>query len=203
MSGFTEPTLLPMPVKEIKEEEFDDFHQEHLFAVQKEEENPGLDHDCKTETHTSLTFNCKEEKSPLMEIKQEEEKSPLMEIKQDEESDIREHQLIDSSPTELESKMSGFTEPTLLPMPVKEIKEEEFDDFHQEHLFAVQKEEEKPGLDHDCKTETHTSPTFNCKEEKSPLMDIKEEESDSREHDQKDSSTGNLQTETICCALCA
>ncbi|KAG5277722.1 hypothetical protein AALO_G00090680, partial [Alosa alosa] len=85
--------------------------------------------------------------------------------------------------------MSGFTEPTLLPMPVTEIKEEEFDDFHQEHLFAVQKEEEKPGLDHDCKTETHTSAMFNCKEETSSVMDIKEEESDLREHGQKDSST--------------
>ncbi|KAG5277723.1 hypothetical protein AALO_G00090690, partial [Alosa alosa] len=93
--------------------------------------------------------------------------------------------------------MSGFTEPTLLPMPVKEIKEEEFDDFHQEHLFAVQKEEEKPGLDHDCKTETHTSAMFHCKEEKSPLMDIKQEESDSREHGQKDSSPIEISTDEM------
>ncbi|KAG5277721.1 hypothetical protein AALO_G00090670 [Alosa alosa] len=100
MSGFTEPTLLPMPVKEIKEEEFDDFLQEHLFAVQKEEEKPGLDHDCKTETHTSAMFHCKEETSSVKDIKQEEEKSPLMEIKQKEEYDVREYGQKDSSPTE-------------------------------------------------------------------------------------------------------
>ena len=81
--------------------------------------------------------------------------------------------------------MSG-REPTPLPIPVKEIKEEEVDDFLPEYLFGVQKVEEDPELDRDCKT-------FNCKEEKSPMMEIKEEESDSREDHQKDSfPTGRL-----------
>ena len=48
----------------------------------------------------------------------------------------------------------------------KEIQEEEFDDFLQEYLFAIQKVEEKLGLKHDCKTETERSPTLACKEEK-------------------------------------
>ncbi|KAG5277849.1 hypothetical protein AALO_G00092060 [Alosa alosa] len=84
--------------------------------------------------------------------------------------------------------MSGFTESTPLPMPVKEIKEEEFDDFLQEYMFADQEVKGNLGLDYDCKTETHTSPTFNCKEEQSPVMEIKqEEESDLKEDCQKDS----------------
>ena len=90
--------------------------------------------------------------------------------------------------------MSGLTEPSQLLMSVKkEIKEdEEFDDFLQEYLFANQTVEEKPGLEHDCKTETERSPTLACKEEKSSLMEITEEdESDLREYD--DSPTSKLQ----------
>ena len=82
-------------------------------------------------------------------------------------------------------------------MSVKEeIKEEEeFDDFLQEYLSAIQKGEEKPGLEHDCKTETERSPTLACKEEKSLLMGIKkEDESDLREYGCDDSSpTSKLQ----------
>ena len=50
-------------------------------------------------------------------------------------------------------------------MSVKEeIKEEEeFDDFLQEYLSAIQKVEEKPGLEHDFKTESERSPTLACK----------------------------------------
>ena len=79
-------------------------------------------------------------------------------------------------------------------MSVKEeIKEEEFDDFLQEYLSAIQKVEEKPGLEHDCKTESERSPTLACKEEKSTLMGIKEED-DLREYDRDDSSpTSKLQ----------
>ena len=93
--------------------------------------------------------------------------------------------------------MSGFTEPSQLLMSVKkEIKEdEEFDDFLQQYLFAIQTVEEKPGLEHDCKTETERSPTLACKEEKSSLMEIKEEdESDLGEYGRDDSSpTSKLQ----------
>ena len=92
--------------------------------------------------------------------------------------------------------MSGSTEPSQLIMSVKEeIKEEEFDDFLQEYLSAIQKVEEKPGLEHDCKTESENSPTLACKEEESSLMGIKEEnESDFREYDRDDSSpTSKLQ----------
>ena len=95
------------------------------------------------------------------------------------------------------TKMSGLTEPSQLLMSVKkEIKEdEEFDDFLQQYLFAIQTVEEKPGLEHDCKTETERSPTLACKEEKSSLMEIKEEdESDLREYGRDDSSpTSKLQ----------
>ena len=95
------------------------------------------------------------------------------------------------------TKMSGLTEPSQLLMSVKkEIKEdEEFDDFLQQYLFAIQTVEEKPGLEHDCKTETERSPTLACKEEKSSLMEIKEEdESDLRDCDLDDSSpTSKLQ----------
>ena len=91
--------------------------------------------------------------------------------------------------------MSGSTEPSQLLMSVKEeIKEEEFDDFLQEYLSAIQKVEEKPGLEHDCKTESERSPTLACKEEKSSLMEIKEEdESDLRDYDRDDSPTSKLQ----------
>ena len=92
--------------------------------------------------------------------------------------------------------MSGSTEPSQLLMSVKEeIKEEEFDDFLQEYLSAIQKVEEKPGLEHDCKTESERSPTLACKEEKSTLMGFKEEdESDLRDCDLDDSSpTSKLQ----------
>ena len=90
--------------------------------------------------------------------------------------------------TEVKSNMSGSTEPSQLLMPVKEeIKEEELDDFLQEHLSAIQKVEEKPGLEHDCKTEK--SPSLTCKEENDPAMEIKEEEeSDLREYGHDDSS---------------
>ena len=94
------------------------------------------------------------------------------------------------------TKMSGLTEPSQLLMSVKkEIKEdEEFDDFLQQYLFAIQTVEEKPGLEHDCKTETERSPTLACKEEKSSLMEIKEEdESDLRDYDRNDSPTSKLQ----------
>ena len=81
-------------------------------------------------------------------------------------------------------------------MSVKEeIKEEEFDDFLQEYLSAIQKVEGKPGLEHQCKTESERSPTLACKEEKSSLMEIKEEdESDLGEYGRDDSSpTSKLQ----------
>src|SRR4029434_3077769 len=88
--------------------------------------------------------------------------------------------------------MSGFTKPTQLPTSVKqEIKEEEFDDFLQEYLSTTQKVEEKTGLEYDCKTEMHTSPTLTCKEENSSLMEIKEEP-DLRECGDDDSSTSKL-----------
>ena len=70
--------------------------------------------------------------------------------------------------------MSGSTEPSQLLMSVKNIKEEESGHFLQECLFEIQIVEEKPELDHDCKTETHTSPTLTCKEENSSLIEIKE-----------------------------
>src|SRR4029434_2513317 len=124
MSGSTEPSQLPTSVKEeIKEEEFDDFLQEYLFASQKVEEKPGLEHDCKTESERSPTVACKEEKSSMMEIKEAEAS----------------------------------------------------DHFLQEYLFEIQTVEEKPELEHDCKTEMHTSPTLTCKEEHFSLMEIKEE----------------------------
>ena len=88
--------------------------------------------------------------------------------------------------------MSGSTEPSQLFMSVKNIKEEESDHFLQEeYLFEIQTVEEKPELDHDCKTETHTSPTLSCKEENSSLIDIKEEP-DLRECVDDDSSTSKL-----------
>ena len=110
--------------------------------------------------------------------------------------------------------MSGCTEPSQLLMSVKEeIKEEEFDDFLQEYLSAIQKVEEKPGLEHDCKTESERSPTLACKEEKSTLMGFKEEdESDLRDCDLDDSSpTSKLQiilyqekptNSCVCLCLC-
>ena len=93
------------------------------------------------------------------------------------------------------TKMSGSTKPSQPLMSVKEeIKEEEFDDFLQEYLSGNQKVEEKPGLKHDCKTESERSPTLACKEEKSSLMEIKEEnESDLRDYDRNDSPTSKLQ----------
>ena len=144
MSGSTEPSQLLMSVKNIKEEESDHFLQEeYLFEIQTVEEKPELDHDCKTETHTSPTLTCKEENSSLMEIKEEEES----------------------------------------------------DHFLQEYLFEIQTVEEKPELEHDCKTESERSPTLACKEEKSTLMGFKEEdESDLRDCDLDDSSpTSKLQ----------
>ena len=57
-----------------------------------------------------------------------------------------------------------------------------------EYLFEIQEVEEKPQLEHDYKTETHTSPTLTCKEENSSLMEIKEEP-DLRECGDDDSST--------------
>src|SRR4029434_2781703 len=122
MSGSTEPSQLLMSVKNIKEES-DHFLQEYLFEIQTVEEKPELEHDCKTETHTSPTLTCKEENSSLMEIKEEEES----------------------------------------------------DHFLQEYLFEIQTVEDKRELEHDCKTETHTSPTLTCKEENFSLMEIKEE----------------------------
>ena len=89
--------------------------------------------------------------------------------------------------------MSGSTEPSQLLMSVKNIKEEESDHFLQEYLFEIQTVEEKPELEHDCKTETHTSPTLTCKEENSSLMEIKEEP-DLRECGDDDSSTSKLLT---------
>jgi len=141
MSGSTEPSQLLMSVKNIKEEESDHFLQEYLFEIQTVEEKPELEHDCKTETHTSPTLTCKEENSSLMEIKEEEES----------------------------------------------------DHFLQEYLFEIQTVEEKPELEHDCKTETHTSPTLTCKEENSSLMEIKEEP-DLTECGDDDSSTSKLLT---------
>ena len=93
---------------------------------------------------------------------------------------------------QLRSTMSESTEPSQLLMAVKNIKEEESDHFLQEeYLFEIQTVEEKPELDHDCKTETHTSPTLTCKEENSSLMEIKEEP-DLRECGDDDSSTSKL-----------
>src|SRR4029434_8722433 len=83
---------------------------------------------------------------------------------------------------QLRSTMSGSTEPSQLLMSVRNIKEKS-DHFLQEYLFEIQTVEEKPELEHDCKTETHTSPTLTGKEENSSLMEIKEEgESRSEEH---------------------
>ena len=84
--------------------------------------------------------------------------------------------------------MSGFTEPSQPLMSVKkEIKEEEFDDFLQEYLSAIQTVEEKPGMECEIKTEMYTSPTM--KEEKYSPMEIKdEEEFDSKEYGDFDSS---------------
>src|SRR4029434_3815903 len=138
MSGSTEPSQLLMSVKNIKEES-DHFLQEYLFEIQTVEEKPELEHDCKTETHTSPTLTCKEENSSLMEIKEEEES----------------------------------------------------DHFLQEYLFEIQTVEEKPELEHDRKTEMHTSPTLTCKEENSSLMEMKEEP-DLRECADDDSSTSKL-----------
>ena len=71
--------------------------------------------------------------------------------------------------------MSGFTEPSQPLMSVKkEIKEEEFDDFLQEYLSAIQTVEEKPGMECEIKTEMYTSPTM--KEEKNSPMEITDEE---------------------------
>src|SRR4029434_4474956 len=91
--------------------------------------------------------------------------------------------------------MSGSTKTSQPLMSVKEeTEEEEFDDFLQEYLSAIQKVEEKPGLEHDCKTESERSPTLACKEEKSSLMEIKEEdESDLRDYDRNDTPTSKLQ----------
>ena len=93
------------------------------------------------------------------------------------------------------TKMSGSTEPSQLLMSVKEeIKEEEFDDFLQEYLSGIHKVEGKPGLKHDCKTESERYPALACKEEKSSLMEIEEEdESDLRDYDCHDSPTSKLQ----------
>src|SRR4029434_1123484 len=133
MSGSTEPSQLLMSVKNIKEES-DHFLQEYLFEIQTVEEKPELEHDCKTETHTSPTLTCKEENSSLMEIKEEDES----------------------------------------------------DHFLQEYLFEIQTVEEKPELEHDCKTEK--SPSLTCKEENDPAMEIKEEEElDLREYGHDDS----------------
>ena len=87
MSGFIEPSQLLMSVKEeIKEEEFDDFLQQYLFEIQKVKEEPGLEHDCKTEIYTASTLTCKEENGSLMDFKEEGE------------SDSREYGQDDSSP---------------------------------------------------------------------------------------------------------
>src|SRR4029434_22857 len=96
---------------------------------------------------------------------------------------------------QMRSTMSGSTEPSQLLMSVKNIKEEESDHFLQEeYLFEIQTVEEKPELEHDCKTESERSPTLACKEEKSSLMEIKEEdESDLRDYDRNDSPTSKLQ----------
>ncbi|KAG5277850.1 hypothetical protein AALO_G00092070 [Alosa alosa] len=134
-----------------------------------EEEKPFAELHCKTETdESSVTYPETPRTRVEIEVNEREQESDLLE--------------------KLESEMSGFTESTPLLMPVKEIKEEEFDDFLQEHMFADQDVKGDLGLDYDCKTETHTSPTFNCKEEQSPVMEIKqEEESDLKEECQKDS----------------
>src|SRR4029434_3148812 len=90
--------------------------------------------------------------------------------------------------------MSGSTEPSQLLMSVKNRKVEESDNFLQEeYLFEIQTVEERPELEHDCKTETHTSPTLTCKEENSSLMEIKEEP-DLTECGDDDSSTSKLLT---------
>ena len=44
------------------------------------------------------------------------------------------------------------------------------------YLSAIQKVEEKPGLELDCKTEIYTSPTLTHKEEEYSLLEIKQED---------------------------
>ena len=97
--------------------------------------------------------------------------------------------------------MSGFTEPSQPLMSVKEIKEEECDDFLQEYL-TIQTVEEKPEMECETKTEINPSPTMAMKEEKYPPMEIKdEEELDSREYGDLDSSpTSKLRV--YCHVLC-
>ncbi|XP_048103608.1 zinc finger protein 37-like isoform X2 [Alosa alosa] len=83
--------------------------------------------------------------------------------------------------TELKSETSGYTEPTPLPKPVKEIKQEEFDDFLPEYLFAVKKVKENPRVDCD---------------EQSTLVEIEQkEQSNSREGGHKDSSLTKVNTQ--------
>ena len=69
--------------------------------------------------------------------------------------------------------MSGSTEPSQLPLSVKEeIQVEEFDDFLQEYLSSIPKVEEKPGLEADCKTEIYTSPILTHKEDEYSLLEL-------------------------------
>ena len=79
------------------------------------------------------------------------------------------------------------TEHSVLAMPVKaEIKQEECDD---DVLCAIKEVEEKSRLEHGCKTETNTSPTFSWEGEEYHLMEIKDErESDRKEYGHDDSS---------------
>src|SRR4029434_7444493 len=97
---------------------------------------------------------------------------------------------------EHDCKTETHTSPTLTCREenpsLKEIKEEEESDhFLQDYLFEIQTVEEQPALQHDCKTETHTSPTLTCKEEHFSLMETKEEP-DLRECGDDDSSTSKL-----------
>lgn len=89
-----------------------------------------------------------------------------------------------------EIKEEEFDERAPLPLPVKrEIKEEEFDDFLQEYLSATQEVEEKPGLEHDCKTEMPASSTSVFQEENFSATEVKEEEEyNLGEHGSDDSS---------------
>ncbi|XP_062399182.1 zinc finger protein 239-like [Sardina pilchardus] len=87
--------------------------------------------------------------------------------------------------------MSRSTESSQLLVTVKdEIKEEDCDYFPQDDPFTSVKVGEKRGLEHDCKTETDTSPSLTCKEETYSQMKVKqEEETDLIEYGYDDSST--------------
>lgn len=94
--------------------------------------------------------------------------------------------------------MARFTELTHKLCLVKmDIKEEAFDDFLQEYLYSNTKED-YTGLNHDCKTETCTSPIYK-EEDYSPMEMKEEEESELREYGADGASeTGKIQPSFYC-----